>query len=235
MIGEIIYGIPCHSDAVLKINALTNKIELLKWDGNEPGACDPGQKWKYHGAAVSDIDGCIYCIPQAAERVMKIDPKTDEITFIGPAFPGVNKWYGGLLLKDSRIYGVCQNATGILQIDPRTQDCRMFGSFPEGGYKWHGAVLHSDGNLYCIPAHATDVLKVEPGLEPTLSILGSNIRTGEHRKDGKYKFLGGASSGDCVYFFPSDADYVCEVNAKTGTVSVYKMFLIHYRTDPFSY
>jgi hypothetical protein len=43
-------------------------------------------------------------------------------------------------------------------------------------------------------------------------------RTGEHRSDGKYKFLGGAVGADFVYFFPSDADYVCQVNTITGEV-----------------
>ncbi len=125
---------------------------------------------------------------------------------------------GGLLQKDGCIYGVCQNATGILRIDPRTEECSVHGNFPHGHYKWHGAVSHPNGKLYCIPAHADTVLKVEPGLEPKLSLLGSNLRTGEHRDDGKYKYLGGAVSGEYVYFFPSDADYVLEINTKTDEV-----------------
>jgi len=40
----------------------------------------------------------IYCIPQFAERVLKIDPsKDDEVSLIGPKWKGRNKWYGGLL------------------------------------------------------------------------------------------------------------------------------------------
>lgn len=217
-LGDKIYGIPCHSDSVLKIDVLTHNVQLLKWDENAPKACPSNQKWKYHGAAVSDIDGCIYCIPQAAEHVMKINPVTDEISFIGEAYPGVNKWYGGQLLPDGCIYGVCQNHTGILKIDPKTQETSIHGNFSEGGFKWHGAVQHPDGNFYCIPAHADRVLKIEPGNPPKLSLLGENIKTGSHRQDGKYKFLGGAVGGDCVYFFPSDAEYVCEVNTKTGVV-----------------
>ena len=219
-IDNIIYGIPCHSGHVLKINALTNNVELLSWDESLPGAPPLDQKWKYHGAAVSDFDGCIYCIPQAAEHVLKLDPLTDEITFIGSSFPGVNKWYGGLLLPDGCIYGVCQNASGILKINPRTQECTMHGNFPLGNYKWHGGVTHPNGNLYCIPAHANTVLKIEPcGMdEPKLTEIGNDLRTGQHRSDGKYKFLGGAVGGDYVYFFPSDADYVVEVNTKTDEV-----------------
>ena len=220
-IGNIIYGIPCHSDAILKIDASTNEVSLLRWDENLPGAAPPTQKWKWHGAAVSPYDGCIYCIPQAAEYVMKFDPKTEQISFIGPAFPGVNKWYGGLLGKaDGAIYGICQNASGILRIDPKTQQCTIHGDFPTGGYKWHGGVNHPDGNIYCIPAHEDAILKVEPGKKPKLSLIGQgNFKTGLHRSDGKYKFLGGAVSGDYVYFFPSDADYVCEINTKTDEVS----------------
>ena len=217
-IDNCIYGIPCHADSILKINALTNEVTELKWDESLSGAAPHDQKWKYHGAAVSDFDGCVYCIPQAAEHVLKFNPKTEEMEFIGPPLKGVNKWYGGQLLKDGGIYGICQNATGILRIDPKTQQCTVHGSFPEGNYKWHGGVHHPNGNLYCIPAHANTVLKVEPGLEPKLSLIGANLRTGEHRSDGKYKYLGGAVGGDCIYFFPSDADYVLEVNTKTDQV-----------------
>jgi len=217
-IGDKVYGIPCHADSLLIIHALTNEVEQIKWDESSPGAAPHDQKWKYHGAAVSDYDGCIYCVPQAAEHVLKINPKTNEMTFIGPAFKGVNKWYGGILAGDGAIYGVNQNATGILRIDPKTQQCTIHGDFPEGNYKWHGGVLHTNGNLYCIPAHIDTVLKVVPGVVPRLSLIGKNIRTGEHRNDGKYKFLGGAVGGDCVYFFPSDADYVLEINAMTDQV-----------------
>ena len=233
-IGDYIYSIPCHSESILKINAVTKEVTLIQWDEYLPGACPHNQTWKYHGASVSDYDGCIYCIPQAAERVLKIDPRTDEMTFIGPDFPGVNKWYGGLLLRDGGIYGICQNARGILRIDPKTQECTVHGDFPEGHYKWHGAVKHTDGNLYCTPAHADQVLKIEPGIVPKLTLLGEKIRTGEHRSDNKYKFLGGAVGGDCVYFFPSDADYVCEVNTITGQVRAVVVYDTHRSTDAFT-
>ena len=42
----------------------------------------------------------IYCIPQFAEKVLKIDPNNnDEVSLIGPRLSGRNKWYGGLLGK----------------------------------------------------------------------------------------------------------------------------------------
>jgi len=83
-IGDYIYGIPCHLESILKINVVMKEVSLIQWDESLPGACPHDQTWKYHhGAAVSkDYDGCIYCIPQVAEWVLKIDPRTDEMMFI---------------------------------------------------------------------------------------------------------------------------------------------------------
>ena len=45
------------------------------------------------GAVISPHDDRIYCIPQSATRVLRIDPKTDECELIGPELPGRCKWY----------------------------------------------------------------------------------------------------------------------------------------------
>lgn len=120
---------------------------------------------------------------------------------------------------DGAIYGICQNATGVLRIDPVEQNATIHGNYPCGGYKWHGAVNHPDGNVYGIPAHADTVLKLIPGPKPQITTIGGPIRTGAHRTDGKYKFLGGVVGGDNkVYFFPSDADYVCQIDPETDEV-----------------
>ena len=220
-----IYGLPCHHDAVLKI--VPSRVVGPDGTFGAPavslvglGACGTGE-WKYHGGVLSPDDGCFYCIPQFAERVLKIDPRTDACELIGASFPGRNKWYGGLLGSDDRIYGVPQNASGVLRIDPRNaaNPCEVFGSFPEGGWKWHGGTVGPQGEIYGIPAHADSVLKIVPGDVPALSEIGPKLRTGKHRTDGKYKFLGGVlGKDDCVYFIPSDSDRVVRVECATETV-----------------
>ena len=73
-----------------------------------------------------------------------------------------------------------------------------------------------DGAIYGIPAHADTVLKIIPGDEPEIREIGGPLRTGKHRTDGKYKYLGGVLAHDgCVYMIPSDADYVLRVNCAT--------------------
>ena len=227
----VMYAIPCHSHGMLKIDSRTNTVSLISWKEDQEGApsCPHDLKWKYHGAVLSPHNGCIYCIPQAAEYVMKLDPKIDQVTFVGPALPGKNKWYGGVLGTDGAIYGICQNATGILRIDPKNDDnVTIHGNFPLGHFKWHGAVndYNNSGNIYAIPNHTDRVLKITPGSpNPQLSLIGPSIPTGQHRTDGKYRFLGGAVAGDgYVYLFPSDADYVLQINTQTDEVRTYGQF-----------
>jgi hypothetical protein len=211
-----IYGLPCHADTVLKI--VPGKVPVVTLVG--AGQCGTGL-WKWHGGVLSPHDGCIYCIPQFAERVLKIDPATDMCELIGGSFKGRNKWYGALIGTDGRIYAVPQNASSVLRIDPAVNggECTLFGSFPEGGWKWHGGCVGADGSIYGMPAHANTVLKIIPGDTPRLSEIGGPLRTGTHRSDGKYKYLGGVLGKDgCIYCIPSDADYVLRINCATDDV-----------------
>ena len=71
----------------------------------------------------------------------------------GGPFPGLNKWYGGLLgPADGAMYAVPQNATSVLRVCPKTLECSLLGDLPAGGYKWHGGVVGSDGAIYSLPA-----------------------------------------------------------------------------------
>ncbi|CAB9497587.1 expressed unknown protein [Seminavis robusta] len=214
----IILGLPCHADSILRIDPETDEISTIEWD-DHPMAPKRGLPWKYHGAGLSPIDGCLYLIPQFAETVLKFDPTTEAVSFFGGPFPGEGKWYGGLVgPKDGAIYGICQNARGVLRIDPATQTATIHGNFGEGKHLWHGGTLGTDNAIYGIPANADTCLKIEPGNPPIIKTFGT-VRTGQHRSDGKYKFLGGANGDDGnVYFFPSDADHVVQINTKTNEV-----------------
>lgn len=67
---------------------------------------------------------------------------------------------------------------------------------------------------------ADRVLKVIPGPEPEVYTIGETLQSGAHRTDGKYKYLGGAVGIDGkVYFFPSDCDYVLQVDVSVYTAT----------------
>jgi len=117
-IGDIIYGLPCHQDCVLRIDTKTDEVSVIdipyeEYFDNElleekqtEAYQERHTPWKYHGGAISPADGCIYAIPQSAKKVLRIDPKTDKVSFVGPDLPGRCKWYGGVVGKtDGAIYG----------------------------------------------------------------------------------------------------------------------------------
>lgn len=222
VVGDIIYGLPCHADEILRIDTSTNTCTKLPIPYEEFHNDSPEQAqeqremiWKYHGGNICPLDDCIYAIPQRAHHVLKIDPTTETISFVGPAFPGHCKWYGGILGKqDGAIYGIPQNASGVLRIHP-TDGVTVHGDFGTGNHKWHGGAAAHNGVIVSVPANANNVLCVTPGKTPKLEIIGDDgtILSGRHRTDGKYKFLGAmAGTNGRVYVFPCASEYVLQVD-----------------------
>ena len=132
VVGDIIYGLPCHADCVLRIDTKTDEVGTIPIpyeeyfdneipsdavagadaDGNDESSKEsPAHRerhcpWKYHGGTISPHDACIYAIPQSAKKVLRIDPKTERCSFVGPDFSGRCNWYGGVVGKtDGAIYG----------------------------------------------------------------------------------------------------------------------------------
>ncbi|KAL7519881.1 hypothetical protein ACHAWX_004635 [Stephanocyclus meneghinianus] len=169
---RIVYGLPCHADVVLRIDTAVDAVSVLDipyeryFDASEAHR-ERHRAWKYHGGAVGS-DGCIYAVPQSAGRVLRIDPTTDECSFVGPVFEGRCKWYGGVVGNtDGAIYAIPHNAGGVLRIDASgvefgeagtTMESRVrvttHGEFPVGGHKWHGASASDDGTIVSVPANA---------------------------------------------------------------------------------
>jgi hypothetical protein len=222
VVGDFIYGLPCHADTVLSIHVPTGDITLLDipyddfFENKEEAMKQRAQEWKYHGGNISPVDGKIYCIPQSASHVLVIDPETKLCSFFGPGFPGRYKHYGGVVgsQADGAIYGIPHNAQSVLRIHP-VDGVTMHGDLGDEGHKWHGAARAPDGRIVCVPANADSVLCITPGREPVLDLLGDSsvLKSGRHRKDRKYKFLGAMAGSDGrVYCFPCASERVLAVD-----------------------
>jgi len=228
VVGDIIYGLPCHADEILRIDVATQSITKLPipydqfYKDTAKAKVERDCLWKYHGGSICPIDNCIYAIPQTAEHVLKFDPATETVSFVGPAFPGRCKWYGGIVGKqDGAIYGVPQNAAGVLRITPHA--ITTHGNFGSNNHKWHGGAAAANGVIVSVPANADTVLCITPAStldgEPTLSELGnaSTIQSGRHRSDHKYKYLGAiAGTNGKVYLFPCASEFVLQVDTVHG-------------------
>ena len=229
--GDIIYGLPCHADVVLRIHVPSGQVTTLAipyeaFYGDSPLAKQQRQQeWKYHGGTISPTDGCIYTIPQSALHVLRIDPRTESCQLVGPALPGRYKWYGGVVGQaDGAIYGIPHNSPHVLRIEAHDK-VTLHGDLGDGGHKWHGASAAPNGVIVAVPANADTVLCITPVAsgKPVLTQLAgcteSTIQTGRHRTDRRYKYLGAMTGTDGkVYCFPSGSEHVLQIDATANTV-----------------
>jgi hypothetical protein len=106
-VRDVIYGLPCHADSVLRIHVPTKTISQLpipydQFYSNDAAVAKEQRDmfWKYHGGTLCPIDSCIYAIPQSAWHVLKINPETDTCELVAsPPLKGKYKFYGGVVGK----------------------------------------------------------------------------------------------------------------------------------------
>lgn len=93
---------------------------------------------------------------------------------------------------------------------------------PEGRWKWHGG-LRAGTKIFGFPNNANSVLVIDCSSQKVYTIGdGTIIRSGRHRKDGRYKYLGGASTLDesFAYLFPCDAEQVLRIDCQSETLAL---------------
>jgi len=160
-----IYGIPCNSECVLKID-IPNQIVTSIGSGLVG-------KQKWYGGLMCPKTGNIYGIPNCADSVIKIDVENQEVTTIGhgkcDAWGGW-KWHGGVVDAFGNVIGIPAHADSILKIIPDTDEVYQFGNplptalnyCPSGTYKYGGAVVGNDGMVYALPSDADQVPNPKP-------------------------------------------------------------------------
>ena len=113
-------------------------------------------KWT---CAVLANDGMIYCFPQNAIGILKLNPKTRETTIISSTAAGYN---GAALAPNGKIYCTPSITTSILEFDPVTQTSTFYGNLGTGNPKWNGAALALDGKIYFPPKYNSNILEFDP-------------------------------------------------------------------------
>jgi len=173
-----LYGIPSHASRVLKIVPDTGTVCTIGEDIDSGPLWEDNRRWqvgKYkYGGGTLGPDGCVYCFPYDAHRVLKIDPNRggeEEVSLLGIAdgfakdFECHNKWQNGFAGRDGCVYAIPVSAPAILKIDPASNEASSIGRdlCGPGLEKWEGGVVNpADGGLYCVPQNADMVLKINP-------------------------------------------------------------------------
>uniref|UniRef100_A0A061RHK2 A1 cistron-splicing factor AAR2 n=1 Tax=Tetraselmis sp. GSL018 TaxID=582737 RepID=A0A061RHK2_9CHLO len=176
--GRFIFGFPNNADRVLKVDTLTDEVSLIGAEGvlrSGRHRVPQDGRYKYLGGAIAS-DGNVYVFPCDAERVLCIEPATDEVYCVGPELLlpwAENKWQNGFRARDGAVYAIPQRAGYILRVEPRAgggephvQLLPCGADFEGVKDKFEGGVMGADGCIYCIPLRAKRVLKVIPG-EPS--------------------------------------------------------------------
>jgi hypothetical protein len=151
--------------------------------------------------------------------VLKIDPSTDEVSFLhaldGELLPEGNwKWHGGLRAKD-KIIGFPNNADQVLVIDVPTQRVYTIGENLKSGrhrvhssnrYKYLGGALTLDERYaFLFPCDAEQVLRVDCETDQ-IRLVGPLLL------DGENKFQNGFVGRDgCLYGIPQRASGVLRI------------------------
>ena len=176
-----LYCPPGRLHRVLRVDTKANVRagERCRFIGESFGLTD---SCKWLGACLGS-DGCIYCVPFDHDRVLMIDPLTQETTLIGPTLKGLGKWEGAANGPDGCIWAVCYAARRLLKISPTTQAVELVG--PEvptwsstrarNGADFVGVEMGADGLLYAAPAGAVRWLRVHPAEVDNLPRLAYDV------------------------------------------------------------
>ena len=97
---------------------------LVGADVSDLGGCA-----KWYDAVLAPSDGCVYCVPFGARRVLRIDPKTQAATPIGDDLSALGdyKFACGALAPDGCIYCPPFGANRVLRIDPASRSATLVG------------------------------------------------------------------------------------------------------------
>lgn len=181
----IIYQPPRDSDHILVWN--------LREQNSKKICLISEKKFRYCGSVLHP-NGFAYFLPEAGERVIKLDTKTEEWNFIGEPIDAMV--FDAKLAEDGCIYGYSAYSLGILKIDVRQDFVEMIHEeiYP-GAY---GTKLGINGHLYSIPGEGKFIWDYDP--------LTDTLKSIYQFEDSKYKakFAGGASmeNGD-IYGVPA--------------------------------
>lgn len=115
----------------------------------------------------------------------------------------------------------------VLKIDPTSDTVSLLRQdnneqLPEGRWKWHGGLRAGD-KIFGFPNNADNVLVVDCSTQRVYTIGSKDmIRSGRHRADDRYKYLGGAATIDerYAYLFPCDAEQVLRIDCQTEELTL---------------
>jgi len=153
--NKIIYGITYPAEIIFRYDIETKTCRKIAYIGNSLMICQPH-------IGVVDGEGCFWATwgeNRAFEsapgpnviRLLKYDPKTDEITWFDHGLPKINEADRGvvdeMLLADDGFIYIGTGAGAFVRLDPKTSDVKLLGK-PCPEKRLAGLALGKDGLIY---------------------------------------------------------------------------------------
>lgn len=136
LVKDSIYCAPRHkSSGILKINLETMQINMISLDELL------GFNSHYSGTILHP-NGYIYFTPSVGNYFLKLDPRNDNITFLGEKMQ--TTIFGGCIYN-SDIYSYTSH--GIIKVDIKKEEVMWLHKF-ENKRQMYGTILHPNGCIY---------------------------------------------------------------------------------------
>ena len=149
-----VYMPPRNTNTILKIDLnsmLSKEIPIgFKFKRN-------WLKYRYSGI-VYHTNRLVYMIPEYDERVIKFNPETEKISFVGQYLKDT-RVIAPVEAKDGNIYGYLMFDSGIIKIDIKNESVEIIERGNVG--RSCGTVNAVNGKLYNIPAYDNEIYEFD--------------------------------------------------------------------------
>jgi len=212
----IIYGIPCNARKFLKIDPVNGTTSFIDLGDYAEDYADENiyETWWMSGALAPD--GCVYCMPSCARRILRFDTINETISCVGRDMgDGDFKFNGTVVGNDGCIYGIPSHDTQVVKYDPMDMSTTFIGSnLGDLEWKWIGGIKAPDsGNIYLVPSESDHIHCINTS-EQSVSRVGEVL-------EGDYKWDGGAIGEDgYLYFAPALSRYVLRFDPVNQSITL---------------
>lgn len=200
--NDIIYQPPRNTNHILKWDLKNNTCEKIYINDN--------QSCRYCGSVIHP-NGYIYFVPERGSKIIKMNTKTEEITYIGGIIEAMV--FNPVVAVDGNIYGFSSNS-GLLKIT--VQEDKVSFIHKDTSIGSYGTKPGINGKLYSLPGYTNDIWEFDV-------FKGQLKRFGMINSEKSCRYAGGAVNlnGD-IYALPVHEDNIMVIDFSRYNVNVPK-------------
>ena len=203
-----IYCAPYMSSEFLKIDIVTGAVTTISINLSERGM------WKWASGA-KHPDGCIYYMPMGARHILKFDPETETVVYIGKDLGGGFKYRGTVVGIDRCVYGIPYQCNRLVRFNPMTKGVSTVGKEADERFLCGNGASGRDGCIYAVSDDGK-VLRIDV-MNGTYSFVGNKVPS-NHRMTGWVSPILGIDG--CFYWPPCAANRTLKFDPETQVASL---------------